>query len=138
MESNSAPHRGLATHVRYVAVLGPTFTTSSAAAGATKIPTAKIHVTGALGLRGKNGLHAGKDIYGCYFRRARASRTEYDNGLPAFKIVKRHDRHILKRLTKIAHAAVHPAPTSAARASTAKAARTPRAARATSAKARWA
>jgi len=100
-------------------VLGPAFTTRGTTAEL-HIPGTEIHFTAALGLRGKNRLYPGKDIYGCYFGRVRAFRTEYDDGLAALKIVKGYGRHILQRLTKIAHAATtHTAPAPTWRGSTA-------------------
>jgi len=98
--------------VRHVGTLRPTITTTTAE---TQIPGAEVHFTATPGLRGKNRLHAGKDIYGRNFRRARAFRAEYNNGFTMGKIFKSYDRHVLKRLTKISHAATaHAAATTSA------------------------
>src|SRR5208282_6138693 len=73
-------------------------------------------IAAALRLRGKNRLYAGKDVYSRNFRRVRTFRAEYDDGLTALNIVKGYGRHILKRLTKVTHAATahSAAPTSGA------------------------
>src|SRR5208283_801505 len=70
-----------------------------------QIPSAQVHLT-ALGLRGKNRLHTGKNIDGSNFRRTRAFGAEDDDGFAPLEIVKSNGGHGFERLAEvIPHAA---------------------------------